>query len=183
MLSAVWIVCVGWLGRYTACVMILIPAAFVAVVLSQPDLWTDARHGYPNDSFWTLTAAGRLGVIAIASSGLIATFLFIAAKTNLVKQLPISRFIIVPCDLIFGAVVYILVDTVSPQVFYAFYQTIFPDLPRQIVVTGLPDWEDFRRLISFDEDPSMAGHLRAVGFWAICPFTLWLHYQRVGGRT
>lgn len=152
----------------------LIVPAGVMVIIALPSVFLDT--GYANDSLWTLGWGGRLGVIAISSLGLIAVFGAIAVKSKRMARLP--GLLAVPLDIIAGLLIYSVAFWLSPQLFYSFYQIIFPDLPAQIVIKSPLDQDRLRTIIIPAQGGSLADHLAGVGFWAVIPFTLWLHAGR-----
>ncbi len=159
---------------YWAQTLCLIVPACMMVIIALPSVFFDT--GYANDSLWTLGLGGRIGVVAISSFGLMAVFSVIAMKSNRLARLPQPAAI--PLDIVAGLLVYCIAFWLSPQLFYSFYQLIFPDLPAQIVIKSPIDLDRLRDIIIPKHGGSLSDHLAGVGFWAVIPFTLWLHAGR-----
>ncbi|MEJ6403641.1 hypothetical protein [Yoonia sp. 2307UL14-13] len=172
--AALWVV---WVRRGSHHTLWLIPAALFAVMLATPPFWHAALAGYPKDSFWTLGPSGRAGVVAIATSGILAIFLMISAKTRALFSLGWPRMIALPIDIATGLLMFGAIYSLSPQAFYAFYQLIIPDLPAQWVIDTAFDTGRIRHIVHIGPDGSMSDHLAGIGFWAVWPFTFWLHFQ------
>ena len=157
---------------------LLIPAAFVTVVLGAPGIWLSAMAGYTGDSFWTLGIGGRLGVIVISITGFALIFALLSLRPTTPKGLPPVVRVLSRCVL--GCVIYGFLYSVSPQLFYTFYRFIFPDLPVQIVVSDAFDLARIAKSISLQTGGSLSDHLAGLGFWAILPFTIWVCGRRGG---
>lgn len=150
----------------------LIPFALVTIAVGVPSIWQAASEGYENDSYWTLQTGGRLGVALISTLGLTGFFLFLSLKSKWMGRLPILARL--PLDVAIGCGLYSVAYTVSPQIFYTFYQFIFPGLPNQIVIDQVLDFEKMWQVARFAAAPSLSDHLAGVAFWAIAPFTVWI---------
>jgi hypothetical protein len=140
------------------------------ICILSPAVWLQGLQGYPQDSYWTLGLAGRVGVLAISLVGISAFYglLWVAirrfsARTRLVLT--------VVC----GGFGFVLLQALAPQAFYAFYRFIFPDLPQQWVVGHVFDLDQLRALASMPKGGSLSDHLAGMAFWAVCPFAVWAH--------
>lgn len=133
--------------------------------------------GYPSDSFWTLGLGGRAGVIAISLTGIIAMFCLLAVKTQFIlrvkRQISGTAWALFDCAA--GLLIFGVIHTVSPQIFYSFYRLVFTGLPTQWVIDGLFDATRLQIIAGLSVEGSLADHLAGVTLWAIIPFTLWLH--------
>ena len=131
---------------------------------------------YANDSFWTLDWLGRIGVVGISAVGIGTVFWLIAWKSWGMMRLG-GRWII-PLDIIIGWALFAVVYSVSPQVFYTFYSFIFPDLPQQWVISGPVAVDRLQAALDLRGNRNLSDDLAGVTFWAIAPFTIWLHIRR-----
>ena len=156
---------------------LLIPAAFVTVLLGAPGIWLSAMAGYAGDSFWTLRTGGRLGVILISITGFALIFTVLSLRPTMPKGSPVVRVLI---RSLLGVVIYSFLYSVSPQIFYTFYWFIFPDLPVQVVVSDAFNIARIAKSISLQTGGSLSDHLAGLGFWAILPFTIWVCGRREG---
>ena len=142
--------------------------SLLLIALFSPAIWGQALHGYPGDSYWTLGLWGRAGVLAIS---LIAITFFYAALWMLFRRLaPMPRAFAITGV---GVVGFVLLHALMPQVFYSFYRLLFPDLPQQWVITGLPDPARLRAIASIRTGGSLSDHLSATALWGIVPFAVW----------
>lgn len=154
-------------------------ASMLAVGLAAGQIWPRIAAGYPGDSYWTLNWVGHTGVVTISLVGIAMLFLALAAKTRLVLGLARGGpgMIRASLDGLAGLLIFAVVFSVSPQVFYTFYQLIIPGLPSQLVVDTLIDTDRLTAIARLDPQGSLADHLAGITFWAILPFTLWLHLR------
>ncbi len=183
LLCLAWTALVYWfiyLRPWTwALTLSLIPLALIAIALGAPGVWVTAANGYVGDSFWTLGAGGRFGVLTISGVGLALIFTLLAAKTRvIVRQYHIPGPILLLVDLALGVLLFGIVYAVSPQVFYSFYRLIFADLPNQWVIDTIFDTDQLRKIARLPEGGSLSDHLAGLSLWAILPFTLWQHLQK-----
>lgn len=112
---------------------------------------------YANDSFYTLTTWERVGLV----------FLSVALATGCVmlcrwlakgRRGPVRIFV---AFAIFAAFV-----ALSPQVYYAYYQLIFQNLPSQWVVR-LPEGLDLLQLLTFTGPANLSAHSQGVLGWLL----------------
>ncbi|MEJ6397101.1 hypothetical protein [Yoonia sp. 208BN28-4] len=126
---------------------------------------------YADDSFWTLTTAGRAGVIAITVSGL-ALVLWIAQKlTPTFAKLPFLAAAILHS--VAALAIFAVIYGVSPQVFYSFYQIIFPDLPAQWVISPATALSRLGDAIDLITAPNLSDDIAGLTFWTLIPFAAW----------
>jgi hypothetical protein len=165
------------LGWQTVVVSALVCCA--SVIIAAANLWVPITKGYPNDSFWTLTAAGRIGVLSISTIGISFIFACLTWKTRLTLQIKsqASGSVWALFDIAFGLLIFGVVHTVSPQVFYSFYCLIFDTLPNQWVIDKLFDTVRLQAIAGLAPTGNLADHLAGVVLWAIAPFTIWLHMR------
>ena len=149
--------------------------SFALIVILVPPLRANIAAGYPGDSFWTLDWGGRAGVVAISVTGLALLFAVLGAKSRRLPPLPL-----IPAlarDILLGLVIYAVVYSLSPQVFYTFYRMIFPDLPGQIVINSAFNLSRIMPAIDFRDTGNLSDDLAGVGFWAVIPFALWRRWR------
>ena len=97
-------------------------------------------------------------------------------KSRLFRTMPIILGL--PLDVAIGFVTFAVVYAISPQIYYTLYQFIFPNLPNQIVVKRLLDVERIIQIAQFSPVGSLSNHLAGIAFWAVLPFTIWMHANR-----
>lgn len=154
-----------------------IMASFIGVIIAAPDIWQKAIAGYPGDSFWTLDGFGRAGVIIISTTGLTLIFGAIIWKTQAVLRmtLRITRTARVLFDVAASMLIFGVLHSLSPQVFYILYSFIFSDLGSKWVISGVFDPDRLAQIAAISPRGQMSDHLAGVALWAIAPFTIWLH--------
>ena len=185
-LSLFWLAIVWWMTldrqvNVTSTSYIALASMF-AVVLNSPGVWLALGNGYEGDSFATLSLTGKIGVIAISTAGLAAIYAVCAAKTGRLLRDQPTRPALVVLDVIVSICIFGLIYAVSPQVFYTFYQFLFPDLPDQNVLRWPLALEQFRSAIALAPTGSLSSHLAGIGWLGIVPFTLWFHARTDIGR-
>lgn len=154
-------------------------ACIIGVGIAAAGIWPMIAAGYPDDSYWTLGIAGRAGVLSISLFGVACVFWLFAVKTRIILSVKtqVSGTAWALFDIAIGMLVFGVVLTVSPQVFYTFYQFIFEGLPSQWVIDGLFDTPHLQAIATFQANANLADHIAGVVLWAIVPFTGWLHLQ------
>lgn len=113
---------------------------------------------YAQDSFFTLTLAGRAGVLCVSlalMSGVIGLGLALMRGRSRGLRLGIAA-------LVFLAFVWL-----SPQIYYQYYRLIFDGLPQQAVVKPLPDIAFSARLLTFSDTASLSYHAQGVLGWIL----------------
>lgn len=155
---------------------ILLPIAMITVILGAPNVVFAIENGYDGDSYWTLKTGGRIGVALISTFSLTALFTLLGLKSRVFRRLPMN--VGLPLDIFIGLVTFAVTYAISPQIYYTLYQFIFPNLPNQIVVKRLLDFERIIQIAQFSPNGSMSDHLAGIAFWAVLPFTIWMHAQR-----
>ena len=120
---------------------------------------------YENDSFFTLTLAGRIG-LAVLSALLMASVLWIGArsfgKINLANGA-----MTLAARLILALAFFWLFEWLSPQIYYQYYRLIFDGLPQQIVIKMPPLPADIAALLAFNAKQALSHHARAILGWAL----------------
>lgn len=113
---------------------------------------------YQGDSFFTLGAGGRVGLVGI--SGLIAVVVA-AASRALFARIPRALARAGAAVMVFWGVVWL-----SPQLYYLYYLAIFEDLALQWVIR-MPSGAHILALLTFSAKPSLSDHSQGVLGWAL----------------
>ncbi|MEO1551397.1 MAG: hypothetical protein AAFR93_13370 [Pseudomonadota bacterium] len=77
-----------------------------------------------------------------------------------------------PLRLCVGAVTAYGFVWLSPQIYYAYYRAIIPDLPAQWVIFPPPGLGEIWRLATFTDATSLSAHGRGLLIWAMCACAL-----------
>ncbi len=113
---------------------------------------------YQGDSFLTLGAGGRVGLILL-SLCLVALMLWmthvLGRGRHLALRLPIAL------ALFWGFL------WLSPQIYYLYYIVIFEGLPWQNVVKVPPGPSEVVGLLTFTEEASLSNHGKGLLGWAM----------------
>ncbi len=144
---------------------IALVSIFVAFLLS-PDLWIYLIQGYEGDSFYTLGATERFGLIGltIVLSGTLlilgtckSHFLYNSSYScTFSKVIPSPKISIPLLDLIASFVLIYLFIWLSPQAYYSYYLIIFNDLPLQIVIKEGPGFNELGNLILMTDQSTLS---------------------------
>ncbi|MCK0168793.1 hypothetical protein MWU52_14635 [Jannaschia sp. S6380] len=127
----------------------------------------DYIPGYADDSFFTLTASGQVG-LAVLSLGLACLMGLAALRLHRVLW----------ALALFGAFVWL-----SPQVYYLYYVAIIDGLPWQIVVGRPPGPGTLLRLLTFTGDANLSDHGKGVLGWAMIALAAGSAVMRRGRQT
>lgn len=167
--------------RKTDLVLLLngVIASGIAVALAAPNLWIAFQHGYPQDSFFTLSTFGRTGVLTISVISIALLFFILSIKTKWILQMAPSavflRISVALLDCLVSMGLFGVFFSASPQIYYTFYRVLIPDLPQQIVIKSLYDLDKLILIAQLPVSGTLSQHLSGIVFWAIVPFTFWLH--------
>lgn len=118
---------------------------------------------YQGDSFFTLTAAGQVG-LACLSLILAVTMLGLCHRMTRAHRL-------LPRALIGGGLIWAF-EWLSPQIYYLYYILIL-DVPWQIVIGSPPGLGHLIDLMAFQAREDLSHHGRAVLAWALLLVALW----------
>lgn len=129
---------------------------------------------YDGDSFYTLTAIGRTGLV-ILSITLTAALLWLASM--LMKRLSLPFRVVVALILFFAFV------WLSPQIYYTYYMTLFDGLPWQIVVKDPPSLRRLFGLLTFSGQANLSAHSQGVLGWLLLALALFLRKGCFGRST
>lgn len=137
---------------------------------------------YPNDSFYTLSVPGAMGLALITTTLLLLILLaswftthFWAKQSVGYSVLFKGCFFLLNTLLIIVAYQFFLV--IAPQIFYTYYQFIFSDLPVQWVIKPITVDKLLERF-SLHPDGSIADHLASFTLWVLIfnTVTQWLSH-------
>ena len=112
---------------------------------------------YAEDSLFTLSLPGQLGVVAIAlllSGSLIWVAWRFAPRAIWTSAL-------------MGLGLFWIYTWLSPQVFYQYFHLLFEDLPRQWVIWPPPGPDKIFELLTFSGRPSLSAHGHGVLGWVL----------------
>ncbi|SFJ78534.1 hypothetical protein [Jannaschia pohangensis] len=111
---------------------------------------------YGEDSFFTLSGGGQLGLALLS---LILWALAVLLVWRLARG-PIRGAVL-------ALVVFVLFVWLSPQIYYAYYFLIFDDLPVQIVIKSPPGPGYLLRLLTFTQEASLSRHGQGLLGWSL----------------
>ncbi len=118
---------------------------------------------YDGDSFFTLSLAGRIGLVAL--SGLLsAVTIWIAWRLGRKRRAATRIFIALAALYLF--------TWLSPQIYYAYYLMIFDSLPLQIVIHSPPSPSDVALLLTFQADATLSDHSKGALGWLLIAVSL-----------
>ena len=119
---------------------------------------------YDGDSFYTLTMAGRIGLVCLSMAMATATiWLFLKTSRNFPRPVKIPIAI---------AFLWLFV-WLSPQIYYFYYMLIFDFLEFKII-PGLPPGPiEIFRLLTFSDDFNFSKHGKGILGWAMILMALW----------
>lgn len=153
----------------------------LAAAAAMPAFWQGAANGYAGDSFWTLSVPGRIGVATISISGL----LILAAVNNWKTQAILRwsryrwRVPVWLLDVALSLALFALLFSISPQIYYSFYQQIIAGLPNQWVIDGPFNWDRLRDIALPRSGASLADHTGAIAIGGLILFTAYLHRRQI----
>jgi hypothetical protein len=123
---------------------------------------------YEEDSFFSLSTGGQIGLLCLSIS-LTLLVLFVAAR------LMRGRSLVVRIGL--GVIFFGLFVWLSPQVYYTYYRMIFDGLPAQWVI-GWPPFDAMFDYASFSGPQNLSAHGQGVLFWMLVILALWGSMRR-----
>lgn len=119
---------------------------------------------YTDDSFYTLTLTGRLGVLALSGLLFLVT---VGASAALMRGRRTA------VRLATGAFLFVLFVWLSPQAYYALYRLLIEGLPQQWVIGTPPPLEQLLGLITFTGMATLSAHGQGALFWVV----VWLSWR------
>ena len=111
---------------------------------------------YAEDSFFTLTVPGRVGLVCVS---LILSGVTLAVLWRLAKLLTW------PVRLGLALVLFYLFVWLSPQFYYLYYIFLLEGLPWQLVIGAPPSIGDMARLLLFQDSANLSYHSRGALGW------------------
>ena len=168
----------NYLGRYN---LPMLSAISIVINLAlHRTVFRSIVEGYPGDSFYTLTKSAAVGLVILVTVliGCVLLVFYRLTKSWILKSTNSTlavKGLYCLINIVIVAVVYLLFLTAAPQVFYTYYQIIFPDLPVQSVIKPIP-LAKMLELITISKNASMADHLAGFTFCVLITNTLlqWL---------
>lgn len=118
---------------------------------------------YAEDSFFTLTFAGRVGLTLLSTVMTIIVGWFIwrfSGGRSLMLRLAIA------------GLAYFGFIWLAPQVYYTYYIYLFDDLPWQLVVHAPPSPLDLIALMLFQENHNLSFHAQGLLGWLFLALAL-----------
>lgn len=111
---------------------------------------------YTNDSFFTLSHLGQIG-LAILSLLLAVCFLLLAMR--------IARKFGRPVRLLISSVLFALFVWLTPQIYYTYYYLLIEGLPFQWVIKAPPSPSHLGKLLTFTGPTNMSAHSKGALGW------------------
>ena len=113
---------------------------------------------YQKDSFFDLSPWGQVGLVAIS------TFLFLLVLLAAWKLLKPRGSLI---RIVGALVLFWLFVWLSPQVYYMYYWTYFPDLPMQWVIWPPPGPDKAVKMLFFQYRENLSAHSKGLLGWCL----------------
>ena len=114
--------------------------------------------GYEGDSFFTLTLAGRIGLLLLSLALAVGSLIlsrYLCRNRPITLRLPIA------------VLVFWLFVWTSPQIYYAYYMTLFDGLPVQIVIKWPESPAQIWSLLTFSDRSNLSNHTKAILGWLL----------------
>lgn len=128
--------------------------------------WVITDGMYAGDSFFTLSAAGQTG-LALLSATLALLALWICWRVSHRRPVPVR---LVLAALVFAGFVWL-----TPQIYYAYYLSLFEDLHFQLVIGWPPSPVELLSTLFFQERFNLSYHARGLLGWALLAVALFAH--------
>ena len=125
---------------------------------------------YRQDSFFTLSAGGQVGLAALSA---VLALLTVYAAAFLFRKLQFDNGLIRLLSCLAGAF-FLLWSFVwlSPQVYYFYYQMIFSGLPWQVVIKEPPGPGSIADLLLFRGDETLSDHSKGLFGWTLILYAI-----------
>ena len=132
------------------------------------------RRMYDGDSFFTLTMAGRIGLVVLSTVMFLGTlYLFHRASRRVGRLLGIAI-----------AVVFLwLFVWLSPQIYYLYYMLIFDFLELKRIPDWPPDPIEIARLLFFIDDFNLSKHGKGILGWIMIVMAIWPNLWKRGNSS
>lgn len=167
-------VAIAWRGLGLARVpwrqdVLLVPWAFATAVAWHPGVLQGSLASRAGDSLFTLPPGARAALVAIALVAGLVPLALSVAKTRALRRAFERRASLLPAalDLVASVSLGLVSLALAPQLFYAYYRRLFPDLPSQWVVEGMPSSERLAALARPAAAGSLADHAAALFLWTL----------------
>lgn len=125
---------------------------------------------YEDDSFFTLSLPGQLGLLALSACLFLLT---LAALWRIARNRPLFWRLTLTLAL-FGTFVW-----VSPQIYYQYYCLIIDGLPAQWVIGGPPSPRHLFELPAFRADANLSHQAQGALGWAMVTLAILRRRPRV----
>jgi len=149
--------------------------SLVVTLLWHSKLIVYALSNWKSDSFYTLNVVQQSGLVLLSVLLIGLVFWLSDIKTRYIqKRLLTRRLLLAPlclADILFSLATFILFLSLSLQVYYLYYQLIFPGLPSQWVV----DFEFNLNLLSMSSPTNFNELLSGLTAWVMV-FAILLRY-------
>lgn len=119
---------------------------------------------YAEDSFFSLTIAGRAGLIVL-------TLLLFAGSIAVVRVM--TRVWATPIRVVAAIMLFWVFVWLSPQIYYLYYMVVFNGLPLQNVIHPPPTPLDIFRLMTFSDYATLSDHGKGIMAWMMIVAALW----------
>jgi len=111
---------------------------------------------YHNDSFQTLNLLQQVGLVTLSLTLLGLT---LWGTYCLTKNRHISL------RLLISVIIFWLFLWLTPQIYYTYYQILWPDLPNQFVIQSPPSILDMLKLLTFQDKFATSEHAQGLLGW------------------
>ncbi|MEM1040772.1 MAG: hypothetical protein AAGI12_15025 [Pseudomonadota bacterium] len=113
---------------------------------------------YAQDSFFTLSVAGRTGLVLLSAT-MAGLTLWLAWRLSRGRHLFLRGLI--------GFGLFAAFEWLSPQVYYTYYLTLFNTLKSQWVIGSPPGLATLFGLLTFTDNANLSFHSRGLLGWAL----------------
>ncbi len=113
---------------------------------------------YQDDSFYTLSQAGQIGLVGLS---LVLTAILLLLAWRMMGSRPLSVRIAIAI-ILFLAFVWL-----SPQIYYTYYLFLFDGLPLQIVILPPPGPQYLADLVFFQDRTTLSAHSKGILGWLL----------------
>lgn len=162
----------------------------IAVLLSSGNLQSSIANGYPGDSLYELSDP-QISIVVLVSiaGGVLAVGMALALARQLSRSDSwLGSSIRLIANLVMISAIFWFGYALSPQIFYAYYRTIFADLPLHYVGRDLSDLTPFWEALTIIGNGHLNDHGAALIIWMMITVTIAIHIGRLAeahlhGRT
>lgn len=125
---------------------------------------------YSGDSFFTLSMAGRVGLVCLSAVLVVAIFALARFAFRYVEGVPPVKRLLARIGIaagLFWAFVWL-----SPQVYYLYYQAILGGLPWQVVIGPPPALGTIVEQLGFAASDTLSDHSKGVLGWGLLAYAV-----------